>query len=224
MQDALTQLAQHHRDSQKFVQKMKDTAIERFSSDFWNTWDIYMLPVLTETPKIADFACGTGFLLNALRERYPQSHLIGVEYAPYMLAELDSSCYEVIEHDLNKANLPITDNSLDIITNIFCIHELVQPVRLLQSIYRCLKPGGRCLVIDWEREAIENYIASQTTQDIFGDNISDEALGNIFTHFMEHNRYTPTDILWLFKKTGFATVESSSFQKSYFRQWIIEKE
>jgi SAM-dependent methyltransferase len=221
MQDTLTQLAQHHRDSKKFVQKIKETAEKRFGLEFWKAWDIHIVPVLSEKPKIADFGCGPGMLLEYLRARYSQAELIGVEYAPYMLEELDSSRYQVIEHDLNKANLPIADNSLDAITSIFCIHEMIQPIRLLQSIHRCLKPGGRCFIIDWERESLESYVAEQTTDDLFDKKINDETLGELFTHFMEHNRYTFSDLLWLFEQTGFTVLENRRFQKDRFRRWCI---
>jgi len=223
MQDTLTLLAQHHCGGQPFVQKMKDSGNNRFGEEFWRAWDIYILPVLSEPPRIADFCCGPGVLLSRLRERYPKAHLIGVECAPWMLETLDSTHYEVIDHDLQTPNMPIADNSLDAITNIFCLHEMVQPIRLLQSIHRCLKPGGRCFITDWVRASLDSYVAEEISADIFDQKTSEEKLDNIFTHFIEHNRYTQNDIIWLLQSMNFTVLESGALQGGKFWQWIVEK-
>ncbi|OAD23444.1 Methyltransferase type 11 domain protein [Candidatus Thiomargarita nelsonii] len=223
MQDTLTTLAQHHVDGQKFMQVMKDTAANRFDDAFWAVWADWISPVLSEPPQIADFGSGPGMLLQKLYDRYPQAHLIGVECAPWMLAELDKSRYKVIEHDLHEANLPIADNSLDAIIAIFVIHEMTQPIQLLQSIHRCLKPGGRCLIVDWVRVPLDGYIASEATEDIFDSNTSHDTLSNIFTHFMEHNRYSRDDVAWMLQRMGFSVLENAPLQKGRFGQWIVEK-
>jgi len=221
MQDTLTTLAQHHVDGEKFMQLMKDTAANRFDDAFWAVWADWISPVLSEPPQIADFGSGPGMLLQKLSDRYPQAHLMAVECAPWMLAEL--SRYKVIEHDLHEPNLPIADNSLDAITAIFLIHELTQPIQLLQSIHRCLKPGGRCLIVDWVRVPLDGYIASEAREDIFDSNTSDETLSKIFTHFMEHNRYSRDDVAWMLQRMGFSVLENVPLQEGRFGRWIVEK-
>jgi len=221
MQETLTALAQHHVDGQKFMQLMKDTAANRFDDAFWAVWADWISPVLSEPPRIADFGSGPCMLLQQLAERYPQAQLIGVECAPWMLAEL-SRC-QVIEHDLHEANLPIADNSLDAITAIFVVHEMTQPIQLLQSIHRCLKPGGRCLIVDWVRAPLDGYIASEATEDIFDSDTSHETLSNIFTHFMEHNRYSRDDVAWMLQRMEFNVLENVPLQGGRFGRWIVEK-
>jgi arsenite methyltransferase len=223
MQETLTSLTQHHRDGHKFVQTMKDTATNRFDDTFWATWAKWIAPALSDAPQIADFGCGPGILLQLLRDRYPNAHLTGVEYAPYMLEAMDNNLYDVISHDLHEPNLPIANNSLDAIANIFCIHELVQPIRLLQSIHCCLKPGGRCLITDWVRGPLDNYIAAQATDNIFDNSTSHETLSDIFTHFMEHNRYSRDDVAWMLQRTGFTILENVPLKAGNFGQWVVEK-
>ena len=222
MQDTLTLLAQHHRDGPEFMQLMKETAPNRFGDAFWATWEQWIVPVLSEQPQIADFGCGPGMLLALLREHYPEAHLIGVECAPWMLEGLERQLYEVIEHDLHDPNLPIADHSLDAITNIVCIHEMSQPIRLLQSIHRCLKPGGRCLITDWVRVPLERYIAKEMTEDIFDRHTHHEKLSDIFTHFMEHNRYSHDDVIWMLQQVGFVIRENLPLQEGHFGQWVVE--
>jgi len=223
MQDTLTLLAQHHNDGHKFMQLMKESADNRFNEAFWAVWAEWIAPVLSDPPQIADYGCGPGPLLESLRERYPQGRLIGVEYAPWMLEELDSDRYEVIEHDLHEAHLPIADNSLDAITLIYGLHEMVHPTRLLQSIHRCLKPGGRSLIVDWVRAPLEDYIASQAGEDIFDENTSNETLSEIFTHFMEHNRYSRDDVAWMLQRVGFTLLENAPLPNRQFGRWVVEK-
>jgi len=224
MPDTLNTLAQHHGgDGQKFMQLMQETAAGRFDEAFWAVWADWIAPILSEPAQIADFGSGPGALLQPLRERYPQARFIGVECAPYMLDMLDNSLYEVIDHDLQQPNLPIADNSLDAITAIFCLHETSQPIRLLQSIQRCLKPGGRSLIIDWVRAPLESYIAAETSEDIFDNQTSHETLNNLFTHFMEHNRYSRQDVAWMLEQIGFKVLENVPLKEGRFGRWVVEK-
>jgi SAM-dependent methyltransferase len=223
MQDTLALLKQHHGDGAQFVQKTKETAKRRFDDNFWKAWRSFIVPVLSDPAQIADLGCGPGNLLQDLRRSYPQARLIGVEYAPYMLAELDNQAFEVINHDLHEPNLSIASDSLDAITNVFCIHEMNQPICLLQTIYRCLKPGGRCLIMDWVREPLKNYISSQTGYQIFDFQTPHHILTDIFNHFVEHNRYTVNDITWLLQGIGFTLLEQIPLPQGSFAQWIVEK-
>lgn len=220
MQDTLTILAQHHGEGQEFMQKMKDTAPNRFDDKFWAQWHEWIAPVLSDSPQIADFGCGPAMLLKSLHERYPTACLKGVECAPWMLVTLDDSCYEVIAHDLQAPNLPIKKNSLDAITAIFVVHEMIQPIQLLQSIYTCLKPGGRCLIIDWVRISLETYMTSESSDDIFDSNKHD-TLSKLFSHFMEHNRYSRDDITWMLQQSGFTILEN--LQEERIGRWVVEK-
>jgi len=223
MQDTLTALAEHHGDGENFRQLMKDTAAKRFDEAFWENWAYWIAPVLSEPAQIADFGSGPAILLQNLRDRYPEAHLIGVEYAPWMLAPVENSHYELIEHDLQEANIAITDNSLDAITAIFVIHEMTQPIQFLKSIHRCLKPGGRGLIVDWVRAPLETYLANEASEDIFYNANSHERLSNLFTHFMEHNRYSRDDVAWMLQQIGFRVLENVPLQEGRFGRWVVEK-
>lgn len=221
MNDTLTLLKQHHNDGEKFVELMKNSAIERFNAHFWDNWAKWLTPVLSEIPQIADFGCGPGMLLQLLRTHYPQAHLIGVEYAPYMLEALDKEAFHIVVHDLHESALPIRLNSIDVITLSYCLHELSQPVTALQSAYEVLKPGGRCLIMDWVRVPLITYLTSQTTQDIL--TMDNAVLKDTFTHFTEHNRYHADDVSWLLQKVGFTILEQAEGKSEQFMRWVVEK-
>jgi SAM-dependent methyltransferase len=224
MQDTVKLLEKHHGEGRAFMQLMKTHAPNRFDTAFWQIWTTWLEPVLRQPPAIADFGCGPGILLQYLRERYPQARLLGVEYAPYMLAELDSTQYEVVAHDLHQPNLPIADNCLDTVVSSHVLHEMTQPVCALQSIYRCLKVGGRCLLIDWIRGTLQEYLTQKFPEiNIFAQDTSETVLNDIFSHFIEHNRYHATDLNWLLNGIGFKILKHEVLQEGHFGLWVIEK-
>ena len=49
------------------------------------------------------------------------------------------------EADLNQT-LPLTDNSVDIVTALAVIEHLNQPNIFVNEIFRILKPGGECIL------------------------------------------------------------------------------
>lgn len=224
MRDTLKMLEMHHGEGQTFVQLMKDHAPKRFDAAFWQIWTTWLTPVLQHPPTIADFGCGPGTLLACLRERYPHARLLGVECAPYMLAALDATLCEIVAHDLHQPNLPIADNCLDVVVSSHVLHEMTQPIYALRSMYRCLKPGGRGLLIDWVRGPLEEYLTRKFPDiDIFSPETDEVMLDNIFTHFIEHNRYHPADLSWLLTKMGFKIMNHYVLQAGYLGLWIIEK-
>ncbi|MCK5720574.1 MAG: class I SAM-dependent methyltransferase [Thiomargarita sp.] len=224
MQDTKELLAEHHNNGEDFIRLMRETADNRFNDAFWITWEQWITPILGDSPKIADFGSGPGILLDLLDKHYPQAELTGVEYATYMLDTLDQKHYQIIEHDLHLPNLSILNNSLDVVTTIFCLHELTQPITLLRSVYRCLKPGGRCFIIDWVRNPLSRYIAEEVRdKDVFEPELKQDVLNNVFNHFIEHNRYTREDVTWLLEKLGFKILEDIPLKEGKFGQWIVEK-
>jgi len=106
---------------------------------------------------IADLGCGTG---DAARFLAPlATRVIAVDREPAMLdaarrrlAELPNIEYRVGE----LADLPIDDVSLDAAVLSLVLHYVEQPSVALGEIARCLRPGGRLVVVDMlshDREA-----------------------------------------------------------------------
>ena len=52
---------------------------------------------------------------------------------------------------INAEQLPIADNSLDLITIAFGLRNVTDKQRALASMYRALKPGGRALVLEFSK-------------------------------------------------------------------------
>ena len=228
MNDKLKQtrdmLARHHRDGAAFAQMMKDTFDGRFDEAFWAMWEKSIEPALSDEPVILDLGTGPGMLLKALAARYPKLRAIGVECADYMLAaadELPEGC-EIITADLHDPHLPLDDASVDAAVASVVLHEMHQPVRALREVARCLKPGGRLYVLDWVRAPLKQYL-EEAELDVFAPDTPLEALEDLFVHFIEHNRFSAGDLVFLLENTGFRVLETTLLKDGRQARIIAEK-
>ncbi len=219
-------LAKHHRDGAWFAELMRETYAGRFDEKFWNSWEALIEPVLGPTPRILDLGSGPGLFLRDLTARYPEGEAIGVECAPYMLeamGELPPRA-RVIESDLHDPRLPLEAGSVDAALASVVLHEMSQPIRALKEVRRCLKPGGRLYLLDWVRAPLERYLAEEADEArVFGDEIDAAELDDIFTHFIEHNRFSIDDLAYLLERCGFRLLDKTPLKEGRFARLVAEK-
>ncbi len=219
-------LAKHHRHGENFAQLMKDTFAGRFNEEFWVAWGKWIEPVLSTPPVVLDLGSGPGLFLRALAGRYPGARAIGVECAPYMLeamGELPPGC-EVIPADLHDPHLPLADRSIDAAIASVVLHELNQPVRVLREVRRCLKQGGRFYVLDWVRAPLDLYVRNETSEPrVFDPATPLDELEDIFTHFIEHNRFSRDDLAYLLECSGFTVLDNTPLRDGQFARLVAEK-
>lgn len=226
MEKTRAMLAKHHRDGTRFAQSMKERFADRINEQFWDQWREGAEPAYSAKPVVLDLGAGPGMFLRALAERYPGIRAIGVECAPYMLeaaGELPPGC-EIICEDLHDPALPLEEGSVDVAMSSVVLHEMNQPVRLLQEAHRCLRTGGRIYVLDWVRAPLEVYIRSQTEEArVFARETEVDELDDLFIHFMEHNRFSREDLIYLLNKTGFAVLDSAVSREGRYARIVAEK-
>ncbi|MCW8841538.1 MAG: class I SAM-dependent methyltransferase, partial [Gammaproteobacteria bacterium] len=219
-------LAAHHRDGERFAEMMKQGFAERFNDDFWAEWDHWIKPVYSAQPRVLDLGAGPGMFLQALAKRAPGIHAIGVECAPYMLeakVELPEGC-EMITEDLHEPKLPLEDGSVDAAMASVVLHEMKQPLRTLQEMQRCLKPGGRLYILDWVRAPLEVYIHAQTEEArVFDRETPVDELDDLFIHFIEHNRFSREDLIYMLNMSGFSVLHSRIMKEGRYAQIVAEK-
>jgi SAM-dependent methyltransferase len=213
-------LAKHHR-SPAFAETMVTTHAGRFNHEFWQFWQDHIHPSLSAAPCLLDLGTGPGLALQAWAERYPEARLIGVEVMPYMLEKARQILTEVpqaelIHTDLHNPELKLEINTVDAAQAVVVLHEMVQPIRLLQAAFRGLKPGGRLLIVDWVRAPIRLYFDPETADQLLNPDTNPEVLEDAFTHFFEHNRYTVDDLLWLLERVGFEILAFQSYNQHRF--------
>ncbi len=226
MQRTLAMLAKHHRDGERFAELMKQGFAERYDEAFWLDWAQWMEPVYGAPPVVMDLGTGPGLFLHALAERYPGMRAIGVECAPYMLdaqGELPAGC-EMVSADLHDPRLPLSDGEADAALASVVLHEMNQPIRALQEVHRCLKPGGRLFILDWVRAPLETYIHAQTDEArVFDSTTPVEELDDLLVHFIEHNRFSREDLFYLLNMCGFSVIHSRLMKSGRYAQIIAQR-
>ena len=226
LKDTQKMLAKHHRDGKAFAQIMKDTFAGRFNDEFWDMWAKNIHPVLSKNPTVLDIGTGPGMFLKVFLERYPDGRAIGVECAEYMINAVEGlpENAEIQTADLHDPHLDLEDNSVDAAVASVVIHEMNQPVRALQEVFRCLKPGGRFYILDWVRVPLQQYMdAEMGKNSVFSQNVSVEHIDDLFIHFIEHNRFTVDDLEFILEKTGYRVIEKSLLKNGSHARLIAEK-
>jgi ubiquinone/menaquinone biosynthesis C-methylase UbiE len=111
---------------------------------------------------LLDLGCGTGHLLKAFhdesaRERLPRLKLygidLGVESIRFCQEKLAAA--HITDVDLREgdgANMPYSDESIDIVVSSLSLHHWTEPLRVLDEIYRVLTPEGLFVLFDMRRD------------------------------------------------------------------------
>ncbi len=111
-----------------------------------------------EGDTVADIACGTGDLTEAFA-RTPAAAVIGIDFTHEMLqladvkkARRDPSMASKITYARGDAQrLPLADASCDVVSIAFGIRNVQEPERALAEFFRVLKPGGRLVILEFDR-------------------------------------------------------------------------
>ena len=104
--------------------------------------------------RVLDVACGTGHFLRMLGAALSSgAKLFGVDLSPHYIAR----AREVLPRDLdvslvcdNAEKLPFLDESFDVVTSLYLLHEIPAEVRarVLREMARVVRPGGLLVVAD----------------------------------------------------------------------------
>lgn len=147
--------------------------------------------------KILDLAGGTGDLTMAF------SKIVG-DSGQVTLSDINSSMLEVGKEKLldkgywknidfvqaNAEELPFEDNSFDCCTIAFGLRNVTHKDKALKSILRCLKPGGRLLVLEFSKPVSTPL---SKIYDLYSFNILPK-LGKLITNDSESYRYLAESI------------------------------
>ncbi|MBX3323836.1 MAG: bifunctional demethylmenaquinone methyltransferase/2-methoxy-6-polyprenyl-1,4-benzoquinol methylase UbiE [Phycisphaeraceae bacterium] len=110
---------------------------------------------------VADVACGTGDLTHAFA-RTPASSILGLDFTRAMLdlAEHKRTTRSIPDPDriryleADAQNLPLESGSVDVVSIAFGIRNVQNPDQALAEFARVLRPGGRLVILEFDRPAI----------------------------------------------------------------------
>lgn len=139
--------------------------------DFWWNRDFLDLMAtrwrLREASALADIGCGLGHWSRLLYPYLRQpARLVGVDREPRWVAEAPQQFQRAFPdvapdlvsfHQGDAAQIPLPDNSFDVVTCQTLLMHLPKPLNALREMLRILRPGG--LLICVEPNNLWNYLA-----------------------------------------------------------------
>ncbi|HYT94338.1 MAG TPA: methyltransferase domain-containing protein [Gemmataceae bacterium] len=111
-----------------------------------------------DSRQILDVGCGTGRFAARLLKHFAEARVWGVDLSPGMLARCQDRCIsldgrlQIVQGDSEK--LPFADDTFDAVTCAHSFHHYPHQERALQEMYRVLRPGGRLLIVDGDRDGL----------------------------------------------------------------------
>jgi ubiquinone/menaquinone biosynthesis C-methylase UbiE len=129
---------------------------------------VVALAALTPGERVLDVGCGAGSLAIALKASVgPAGAVDGIDASPEMIAVARrnasrSGATVNFQEGLMEA-IPFPDGTFDVIVSQLAIHHLPDDLRpaAFKEMRRVLKPGGRCLIVDFEppTSALGRFVA-----------------------------------------------------------------
>lgn len=112
---------------------------------------------LKEGGSALDVCCGSGDVAALLAAAVgPAGHVVGLDFAPAMIeyararAGRKTGRGAAVDWRVGDATaLPFADASFDAVTIAYGLRNVADPDKGLMEAWRVLKPGGRCVVLDF---------------------------------------------------------------------------
>jgi demethylmenaquinone methyltransferase/2-methoxy-6-polyprenyl-1,4-benzoquinol methylase len=105
-----------------------------------------------EGARVLDLCCGTGDMAFALRKQGRAAQIAGADFSHAMLVRAGAkttSANPVTWIESDALRLPFADNSFDLVTSAFGFRNLADYDAGLREIFRVLRPGGECGILDF---------------------------------------------------------------------------
>ena len=153
---------------------------------------------------ILDVGCGTGILLQQLRQLGKGLNLHGMDIAPEMVKVARAKFGKSVELRQGFANsLPYDDNSFDYVTCATSFHHYPNPDNSLREMFRVLKLGGKLVLLD----PFTNGFLRKAICKVLNTLFNEKGI----------NLFTKGQMYQMFQKAGFKQIE----QKTYLYYKLI---
>jgi len=141
-----------------------------------------------ESAVILEVGCSSGFLLQEIHARFPETCLIGADYVRGPLDKLAAEWREVPLLQFDLTDCPLPDRSVDAVVMLNVLEHIEDDAAAVRHVYRILKPGGTAII---------EVPAGPHLYDVY-----DRLL-------MHHRRYTLSGLCRLLQDAGFTIARRS---------------
>ncbi|HEY7983923.1 MAG TPA: methyltransferase domain-containing protein, partial [Ktedonobacterales bacterium] len=144
---------------QKFDPRMKDQLLSDERQKLLQPAKLLRSLGLRAGDTLADIGCGPGFFT------LPAAEIVGVRGLVYA-ADIQGDMLSAVKTRATEANLtnvqvikssdtevPIRAASVDMALLAFTLHEIEPRARFLHRVSRLLKPTGKLVIIEWEKQS-----------------------------------------------------------------------
>ncbi|HEV2236655.1 MAG TPA: methyltransferase domain-containing protein [Ktedonobacterales bacterium] len=145
--------------AQKFDPRQKDQLLSEERQKLLQPAKLLRSLGLRAGDTLADIGCGPGFFT------LPAAEIVGPRGLVYA-ADIQGDMLSAVKTRANEANLtnvqvikssdtqvPIRAASVDMALLAFTLHEIDQRARFLHRVSRLLKPSGKLIIIEWEKQS-----------------------------------------------------------------------
>jgi ubiquinone/menaquinone biosynthesis C-methylase UbiE len=130
--------------------------------------------------RILDVGCGFGATNLVLAKRFVDSQVVGIDLSEPLLrlareaAQAAHLGERVRFEAADVQQIPYEDDSFDVVLNVYMVHLVEEPIKMLNELERVLVPGGHLFVADLRRswlglleEEIRSGLTSGEARDLF---------------------------------------------------------
>lgn len=84
---------------------------------------------------ILDIGTADGLMLSRIKEKFPGTKCVGVDYSPYLIAANEDKTIQIVQGDAQ--NLPFEKNSFDVASAMALIEHIPRPVKIVKRSSSC---------------------------------------------------------------------------------------
>lgn len=147
-----------------------------------------------EAKSFLEVGCGTGFVLEGIRERFPRIRVVGSEIFLDGLAFAKARLPGVEFYQMDARSIPFEDE-FDVVGSFDVLEHLVEDNRALAEMFKATRPGGGLLVTVPQQRSLWSA--------------SDE-------HAMHQRRYSSAELRKKVETAGFQIERITSFNSLLF--------
>lgn len=201
----------------KFLRRNKDLGIEGMSARWYNNntrkhrlpeMRAYALEVtkhINDGNTVLEIAPGPGYLSIELA-KLGKYKITGMDISnTFVEIARKNAKEEGVEVDFqqgNAADIHFPANTFNFIICTAAFKNFKEPIKALNEMYRVLKQGGTCLIIDMNRN-VSNQKLGESVKEMGLKGLQAIFMKFTFKYFLKKGAYTKDEFINLVSKTGF---------------------